>query len=62
MMDAPAHIIDSIDHDAVKTAASWFFAHLRGCGHCDLPSETMCKTGRQLRDLKYDAVAQKWRR
>jgi hypothetical protein len=61
MMAAPAHIVP-VDHDAVKTAASRFYRHIRRCGQCCLMSERLCRTGRQLRDEKYRAVMQKWRR
>lgn len=61
-MVAPARIIDAIDHAAVQATAVQFFRHLRRCQQWDLPSERLCKTGRALREAKYEAVAQKWRR
>jgi hypothetical protein len=60
-MDAQAHI-DPVDHDAVKSAASRFYRHIRRCGQCRLLDERLCRTGRALRDEKYQAVMQKWRR
>ena len=62
MMGAPARAIDAVDHDAVNLAASRFYRHVRRCGQCCLMSEKLCKTGRQLRDEKYRAVMQGWRR
>ena len=61
-MAASARAIDAVDHDAVQAAASRFYRHIRRCGQCRLLDERLCKTGRQLRDLKYQAVMQKWRR
>ena len=61
-MAAPAETFAAIDHAAVQNAAARLFAHLRRCGRCDLRSERLCPTGQRLRDLKYEAVAQKWRR
>ncbi len=60
-MAAQAQIVP-VDHDAVQAAASRFYRHIRRCGQCHLLSERLCKTGRALRDEKYQAVAQKWRR
>lgn len=54
--------ISPMNHDAVKEAAARFFRHVRRCGKCDLLSEHLCKTGGRLRDEKYQAVSQKWRR
>ncbi len=62
MMAAPAETFAAVDHDAVTAAASRFYRHIRRCGHCCLMSEKLCKTGRALRDEKYNAVMQKWRR
>ena len=62
MMGAPARAIDAVDHDAMNLAASRFYRHIRRCGQCRLLDERLCRTGRQLREEKYRAVAQKWRR
>lgn len=61
MMVAPVRIVP-VDHDAVNIAALRFYRHIRRCSRCNLLSEKLCKTGRALRDAKYEAVAQKWRR
>jgi hypothetical protein len=60
-MAAPAQIVP-VDHDAVNLAAVRFYRHTRRCGQCRLLDERLCKVGRQLRDEKYRAVMQKWRR
>jgi hypothetical protein len=60
-MAAPASF-DPVDHAAVNVAAVRFYRHIRRCGRCHLLDERLCKTGRALRDAKYEAVAQKWRR
>ena len=60
-MAAPACIVP-VDHDAVKLAASRFHRHLRRCSRCDIRSECLCRTGRELRERKHNAVMQKWRR
>ncbi len=60
-MAAQAQIVP-VDHDAVQVAATRFYRHIRRCGRCCLLDERLCKTGRALRDEKYQAVAQKWRR
>jgi flavoprotein len=60
-MAAPVCIVP-VDHDAVKVAAARFYRHLRRCGQCHLLEERLCKTGLALRDEKYAAVMQKWRR
>jgi hypothetical protein len=61
VMAAPV-CIEPVDHDAVQAAATKFYRHIRRCGRCCLLDERLCKTGRALRDAKYEAVAQKWRR
>ena len=61
MMAAPAQIVP-VDHDAVQAAATRFYRHIRRCGQCRLLDERLCRTGRQLREEKYRAVMQKWRR
>jgi hypothetical protein len=61
-MAAPVCVIEPVDHDAANLAATRFYRHIRRCGQYDLLSETLCKTGRRLRDEKAWAVMQKWRR
>ena len=61
-MSAPVCVIEPVDHDAANLAATRFYRHIRRCGQCRLLDERLCRTGRQLRDEKYRAVMQKWRR
>ncbi len=61
-MGSPVRVIDAVDHVAVNLAAVRFYRHIRRCGQCRLLDERLCKTGRALRDEKYAAVMQKWRR
>jgi hypothetical protein len=61
-MGSPVRVINAVDHDAVSLAATRFYRHIRRCSRCNLLSEKLCKTGRELREEKYNAVAQKWRR
>ena len=60
-MAAPVCIV-AVDHDAVQATAVRFYRHIRRCSRCNLLSEKLCKTGQALREEKYNAVMQRWRR